>query len=167
MVVERGDRMPWYDGPALLHLLESIDIETDLNFHDFRFPVQWVCRRVGTAHGDFRGYMGRIESGTLQAGDPVRILPSGRSSRVKQILTFDRELDYAFAPQSVTLVLQDELDVSRGDMIVKSRDDVQMAGEFTADVCWLGERPLDLRRKYLVKHGTKTVKGRISSIVSM
>ena len=158
MVVERGDHMPWYAGPTLLDLLENIEIDHDVNLEDFRFPVQWVCRPSSTEYHDFRGYTGRIESGMVKAGDPITILPSGRSSRIKQIFTYDGPLGRAFVPQSVTLLLEDDLDVSRGDMFVKNRDDVQVANEFNADICWLSEQPLDMRRKYLVKHTAKTVK---------
>ena len=158
MVVERSESMPWYDGPTLLDLLESIEIDRDENLDDFRFPVQWVCRPGTVEDHDFRGYMGRIESGTVKAGDAVTVLPSGRSSRVKRIVTFDGELRHAFAPQSVTLLLEDDLDVSRGDMIVKDPDSVSVTNEYSADICWLSEQPLDTRRKYLVKHATKTVK---------
>jgi sulfate adenylyltransferase subunit 1 len=158
MVVERGDHMPWYAGPTLLDLLENIEIDHDVNLEDFRFPVQWVCRPSSTEYHDFRGYTGRIESGMVKAGDPITILPSGRSSRIKQIFTYDGPLGRAFTPQSVTLLLEDDLDVSRGDMFVKNRDDVQVANEFNADICWLSEQPLDMRRKYLVKHTAKTVK---------
>ena len=158
MVVERSDNMPWYDGPTLLDLLENIEIDRDENLDDFRFAVQWVCRPGTGEHADFRGYMGRIGSGTIRAGDAVTVLPSGRSSRIKRILTFDGELRQAFAPQSVTLLLEDDLDVSRGDMLVKDRDSVAVTNEYRADICWLSEQPLDTRRKYLVKHATKTVK---------
>jgi len=154
MVVERGDNMPWYDGPALLQLIESIEIDHDVNLKDFRFPVQWVCR----SGNDFRGYMGRIESGMITIGDAIKVFPSGRSSRIKQILTHDGPLNHAIAPQSVAILLEDDLDVSRGDMIVSSVDEVQLVNEFAADICWLDQQPLDLRRKYLVKHATKTVK---------
>ena len=164
MIVERGDNMPWYDGPALLDLLETIEIDHDINFQDFRFPVQWVCRPQSTKYHDFRGYMGRIESGRVTVGDSITILPSGRASHIKQIVTYDSTLDCAFAPQSVTLLLQDDLDVSRGDIMVKNRDDAQIASEFTADICWLSEQPLDTRRKYLIKHTTKTVKAWLTRI---
>ena len=111
----------------------------------FAFPVQWVCRPGSTTHHDFRGYMGRIDSGTVKAGDAIAVLPSGRSSRVKQILSYDGPLSRAYAPQSVTLLLEDDLDVSRGDMIVNSFDAVRVANEFNADICWLSEQPLDTR----------------------
>jgi len=139
-------------------LLETIEIDHDVNREDFRFPVQWVCRPGSTAHHDFRGYMGRIDSGTVKTGDAIAVLPSGRSSRVKQILSYDGSLSRAVAPQSVTLLLEDDLDVSRGDMIVNSFDAVRVANEFNADICWLSEQPLDTRRKYLIKHATKTTK---------
>jgi len=158
MVVERSEHMPWYDGPTLLDLLENIEIAHDVNLEDFRFPVQWICRPGTDADHDFRGYMGRIESGRVRLGDQITVLPSGRSSRVRQIQTFDGTLRQAFAPQSVTLLLEDDLDVSRGDMIVKDRDSVAVTNEYSADICWLSEQPLDTRRKYLVKHTTKTVK---------
>ena len=164
MVVDRGENLPWYEGPALIELLENIDIDHDLNLDDFRFPVQWVCRPATDEHHDFRGYMGRIESGALTVGDPIAVLPSGRSSRIKQILTLEGELTRAFAPQSVTLLLEDDIDISRGDMIVRSGDSVSMASQFDADLCWLGEQPLDLRRKYAIKHTTKTAKAFISQI---
>jgi sulfate adenylyltransferase subunit 1 len=165
MVVERGENLPWYQGPALLELLETIEIDRDLNLDDFRFPVQWVCRPGTLEHQDFRGYMGRVESGTVTIGDAITVLPSGRRSRVKQILTLDGELEHAFAPQSVTLLLEDDVDISRGDMIVKNGDNVRVAKEYDADICWLGEQPLDLRRKYLVKHTSKTVKAFIPRIL--
>ncbi len=164
MVVERGGNLPWYKGPALLGLLEKIEIDYDLNFEDFRFPVQWVCRPGTLDHHDFSGYMGRIESGTVTVGDKITVVPSGRSSAVKQILVFDGERRSAFAPQSVTLLLDDEIDISRGDMIVKSDDSVRVAREYDADICWLGARALDLCRKYVIKHTTRMVKGLISRI---
>jgi sulfate adenylyltransferase subunit 1 len=164
MVVERGDNLPWYDGPVLLELLENIEIDRDVNFAGFRFPVQWVCRPGTNDHQDFRGYMGRIESGWISPGDSITVLPSGRSSRIKQILTYDGELERAFAPQSVTLRLEDDLDISRGDMIVKNHDSVRVTREIDADLCWFSERPADPRRKYLIKHTTKTVKALLSRI---
>ena len=164
MVVERGDNLPWYEGPALMDLLENIEIVHDINVDDFRFPVQWVCRPGTEEHHDFRGYAGRIESGTITLGDAVTVLPSGRSSSVKKILTLDGERDCAFAPESVTLLLEDEIDISRGDMLVKSGDAARVAKEYDADICWFSEQPLDLRRKYAIKHTTKMAKALISRI---
>jgi sulfate adenylyltransferase subunit 1 len=164
MVVERGENLPWYDGPALLELLDNIEINHDVNLDDFRFPVQWVCRPGSPEHHDFRGYAGRIESGIIHVGDRITVLPSGQSSTIKRIVTFDRELESACAPQSVTLLLEDDIDISRGDMIVKSGERVRVVKEYEANICWLGERPLDLRRKYLIKHTTKMVKALITRI---
>jgi sulfate adenylyltransferase subunit 1 len=164
MVVERGEHLPWFDGPPLLALLETIEIDHDLNIDDFRFPVQWVCRPGTLDHQDFRGYMGRVASGGVTLGEQVTVLPSGRTSAIKRILIFDGELERAFAPQSVTLLLEDDIDISRGDMIVKSSDVVRTGKEYDADICWLGEQPLDLGRKYLVKHAGKTVKAFIPRI---
>ena len=164
MVVERGENLSWYQGPALLELLENIEIDHDVNLDEFRFPVQWVCRPGTRDHHDFRGYMGRIESGSVAIGDQITALPSGRSAAIKQILTFDGGLERAAATQSVTLLLDDEIDISRGDMIIKRGDRVRVAQEYEADICWLGGEPADLRRKYLIKHTTNTVKASISTI---
>src|SRR5574340_1697205 len=120
MVVERGDNLGWYNGPTLMELLENIEIDHDLNTTDFRFPVQWVCRPQTEEFHDFRGYMGRIESGEIAVGDEITILPSGRTTHVREIVTYDGNLQRAYAPQSVALTLEDEIDISRGDMFVKS-----------------------------------------------
>ncbi|WP_394827637.1 sulfate adenylyltransferase subunit CysN [Pendulispora albinea] len=173
MVVERGDNLPWYTGPTLLGLLENLPVERDIDLAPFRFPVQLVSRPQTREHHDFRGYMGRIESGSIRIGDAVTILPQGRNSRVKGILTYDGALREAFAPQSITLMLEDEIDISRGDMIVKSESSsgvldrthrVQVAREARATVCWMGDAPLDPRRKYLMKHTTRTVHARVEGI---
>ncbi len=159
MVVKRGDNLSWYDGTPLLELLETIEIASDINTEDFRFPVQWVCRPADPAYQDFRGYMGRIESGEIRVGDSVTVLPSGLTSKVKEIAGYNARHELAFAPQSVALRIEDHIDISRGDMIVKSDNQPRVAREFDAMLCWLSEQPLDLRRKYYVKHATKTVKG--------
>ena len=158
MVVERGENLPWYQGNPLLELLENVMIDHDINTTDFRYPVQWVCRPMTPEHHDFRGYMGRIESGEIAPGDEIVILPSGRSSRVKEIVTYDGNLQYASAPKSVTLTLTDEIDISRGDMFVKPARMPRVAKEFEAILCWLSEAPLDLNRKYFIKHTTRVVK---------
>ncbi len=119
-VVEKSDAMDWYIGPTLLELLETVEIEHDVNTRDFRFPVQWVCRPQAQEYHDFRGFAGRIEAGDVSVGDEVTILPSGRSSKIKEIVTYDGHLQRAYAPQSVTLTLEDEIDISRGDMFVKA-----------------------------------------------
>jgi sulfate adenylyltransferase subunit 1 len=159
MVVDRGENLDWYKGPALLEFLEEVVIDHDVNTSDFRFPVQWVCRPQTDEHHDFRGFAGRIEAGEVSVGDAITILPSGRTSTVKEIVTYDGNLATAFAPQSVTLTLNDEIDISRGDMLVKSSAHApRVEKEFEATLCWLAEAPLDKNRKYLVKHTTRSAK---------
>ncbi|SDY96527.1 sulfate adenylyltransferase subunit CysN [Nitrosomonas sp. Nm33] len=164
MVVERGDRLTWYEGRTLMDLLENIDIEHDVNTDDFRFPVQWVSRPQTEELHDFRGYMGRIESGSIRVGDEVTILPSGLSSRIKEILLYKDSFEDVFAPQSVTLTIEDHLDISRGDMLVKTDQQPQIKKEFAAMLCWLSEQPLDSQRKYIVKHTTRMIKGMVNQI---
>jgi sulfate adenylyltransferase subunit 1 len=164
MVVERGDHLDWYQGTTLMDLLETVSIEDDINRDDFRFPVQWVCRPQTKELHDFRGYMGRIESGSIRTGDSVTVLPSGLTSRIKEILKYEGPVDEAFAPQSITLTIEDHLDISRGDLLVKSSDAPQVTKEFNAILCWLSEQPLDTARKYLIKQTTRIVKTVISRI---
>ena len=143
----------------MLELLEKIEIDHDVNTSDFRFPVQWVCRPQTGEHHDFRGFAGRIEAGEVSVGDEITMLPSGRTTRVKEIVTYDGKLQTAFAPQSVTLRLADEIDISRGDLFVRSSaHPPKVEKEFEATLCWLSETPLDVSRKYLVKHTTRTAK---------
>ncbi|MDD2914630.1 MAG: sulfate adenylyltransferase subunit CysN [Gallionella sp.] len=159
MVVEHGDNLSWYKGAPLLEFLENVVIDYDVNIADFRYPVQWVCRPQTNEYHDFRGYMGRIESGEIAVGDEITVLPSGRTSKVKEIVTYDGNLQRAYAPQSVTLTLEDEIDISRGDMFVKSSANPPIVEkEFEAMLCWLAEAPLDRNRKYIVKHTTRTAK---------
>lgn len=164
MVVERGDHLNWYQGSTLMDLLESVSIEDDINRDDFRFPVQWVCRPQTKELHDFRGYMGRIESGSIRVGDNVTLLPSGLTSRIKEILVYEGAIDEASAPQSVTLTIDDHIDISRGDMLVKAGDAPQVIKAFDAMLCWLSEQPLDPGRKYLIKQSTRMVKAVISRI---
>jgi sulfate adenylyltransferase subunit 1 len=164
MIVDRGDNMDWYQGTTLMNLLDNIVIDHDVNTTDFRYPVQWVCRPQTDEHHDFRGFMGRIEAGEIAVGDEITVLPSGRSSKVKEIVTYDGNLQHAFAPQSVTLTLEDEIDISRGDMFVNGGANPRVSKEFEAMLCWLSETPLDRNRKYLVKHTTRTAKCLFSSL---
>ncbi|HUW75416.1 MAG TPA: GTP-binding protein [Gallionella sp.] len=183
MLVDRGDNMDWYQGTTLMNLLENIVIDHDVNTTDFRYPVQWVCRVHGNDFGSditrrgglvsaetvdeangFRGFMGRIEAGEIAVGDEITVLPSGRSTRVKAIVTYDGNLQRAYAPQSVTLTLDDEIDISRGDMFVRNGVMPIVAKQFAAMLCWLSETPLDKHRKYLVKHTTRTAKCLFSAI---
>ena len=157
-VVDRSPNMPWYDGPTLLSLLETVHIASDINHADARFPVQYVIRPQSTEYHDYRGYAGRMAGGVFRRGDAVTVLPSGFSSRVKSIDTFDGPLDEAFAPSSVTLTLEDEIDISRGDMIVRPDNPPQVSQDVDVMVCWLNEKKLTPNGKYAVKHTTKDVR---------
>ena len=169
-VITRSDRTPWFDGPSLLQYLETVEVTRDLTSLPFRFPVQLVLR----PDHEFRGYAGQVVSGRIHVGDRITAWPSGRSARVNRIATFDGDLDLAFAPMSVTLTLDDEIDICRGDMLT-AVDSAQAAAsasqgaieppavgtEFEADVVWMDERPLDPGRVYLIKQATKTVTAEI------
>ncbi len=150
-VITPSERTPWFDGPPLLEYLETVEVDRDAAAKPLRFPVQLALR---PAH-DFRGYAGQIVSGTVRPGDAVIVWPSGRSSRVKRIVTFDGDLEVARAPLSVTLTLEDEIDISRGDLIAVGQP--QVGQRFHADIVWMDERPLDPARVYLLKHTTRTV----------
>jgi sulfate adenylyltransferase subunit 1 len=154
-VITRSDNTPWFEGPSLLEYLETVDIERDATSRAFRFPVQLVARPAD----DFRGYAGQIGSGVVRVGDMVTVWPADRTSRVKRIVTWDGDLDEAFAPMSVTLTLEDEIDISRGDVIAKGPTEV--GGRFDADLVWMDERPLDPKRLYLLKHGATTVSAEV------
>lgn len=151
-VVNQSERMPWYKGSTLMYLLENIHIGSDYNHIDCRFPVQYVIRPQKDEYHDYRGYAGRIAGGVFKAGDEVTVLPSGFNSKIKSIDSFDGEMDEAFAPMSVTLTLEDELDISRGDMIVRENNQPDSKQDLELMVCWLNEKPLMLRGKYAVKH---------------
>jgi sulfate adenylyltransferase subunit 1 len=164
MVVERGNNMPWYQGETLLETLENVPVESRRERSAFRFPVQLVSRPQTPELHDFRGYMGRIESGKVRVGDEIVVLPSGLSSKIREIVTFDGNLEEASAPLSVTLTIEDELDISRGDMIAHRGDAPRVAKEFDAMLCWMSETPFSPGRKYLVKHASSTVKAMISAL---
>jgi sulfate adenylyltransferase subunit 1 len=165
MVTVRGDNMPWYQGATLLETLESLEVANKIDAAPFRFPVQLVNRPQTPEWPDYRGFMGRIVSGTVKVGDEVTLLPSGKTSRIKEIVTFDGKLDEAFAPMSTTLTLDDEIDISRGDMLVHANEKPVEARDVEAMVCWMGEEPLTPRKKYLIKHTTNTVKAMVTDIV--
>ena len=159
-VVTRSRRMPWYQGPALLDHLETVPIASYSNLTSLRFPVQYVIR----PNLDFRGFAGQVASGVMRRGDALTVLPSGRTSRVKSIVTWDGELEEAFAPMSVTVCLEDEIDISRGDMLVRS-DDLPHAGRrFDATVVWMNQKPLAPNRPYLIKQATQIAQARIREI---
>jgi sulfate adenylyltransferase subunit 1 len=163
-VVEASDKMSWYKGPTLIELLESLSVYDESHEQPFRFPVQLVARHGGHLANDFRGYMGRIEAGKVKKGDKLTVQPSGVSATVKDILTLDGSLDSASVGQSVTILLEEYLDISRGDMLVAAAQPAALLKTVNADICWLSEEPLDTRRKYWLKHTTKQVAGRVSSI---
>jgi sulfate adenylyltransferase large subunit len=159
-VVHRTDAMPWYDGPSLLELLEGLPASHQSRGGTFRFPVQRVLRPDHT----FRGFSGQIASGTIRPGDPITVLPSGRTANVERIVTWDGDLEEAFAPLSVTLVLDRELDISRGDLIVATKEPATVAKSATAALVWMDQKPLELNRRYLIKHTSHTVPGFIPTI---
>ncbi len=163
-VVEKSANMPWYTGAPLLDALESTPILHDINQRDFRFPVQLVCSPQISGLPDFRGYMGRIESGHVRVGDEIVVLPSGRRSRIQDIVTYDGSLAEACVPQSVTLTLEDHIDISRGDMIVRADRQPRSERELHATLCWMSEQPLHPGGKYLIKHTTQTAKALVQAI---
>ena len=163
-VVDRSDRLAWYEGPTLIELLESLSVYDQSHAAPFRFPVQLVARHNGHEANDFRGYMGRIESGAVKVGDKLVVQPSNQSATVKEIVTFDGSLESAVAGQSVTLVLNEYVDVSRGDMLARAEQPATLLKQVTADVCWMADEPLDLRRKYWIKHGTRQTAAKIARL---
>jgi sulfate adenylyltransferase subunit 1 len=165
-VVERTATMPWYEGPALLALLESLPVERNSGAGDLRFPVQLVLRSDGHKAEDFRGYAGRVESGTVRKGDAVTVLPAQIEARVAAIRVLEGEREQAHAGESVTLVLDRDIDVSRGDTIVLAASQARVARRFTADLCWLDTEPFAPQRKYLLKHTTRTVPAKVAEIES-
>src|SRR3990172_5577910 len=164
MVVTRGENLPWYRGETLMEALEGVKVAQDLTERSLRFPVQYVCRPQRADLHDFRGYMGRIETGYVKIGDEIIVLPSGHQSRIKEIVTYDGNLQEAYAPQSVTLTLEDHIDISRGDMIVRRQEQPQVTKQFDAMLCWMSEQPMQSQRKYLIKHTTSTVKAILSEV---
>ncbi|MEX0865817.1 MAG: adenylyl-sulfate kinase, partial [Pirellulales bacterium] len=159
-VVKGGENMPWYEGPTLMHLLENVYIASDRNLQDFRYPVQFVNR----PNLNFRGYCGTIASGVVRTGDEITVLPSRKTSRIKSIVTYEGELEEAFTPLAVTLTLEDEIDVSRGDMIVRSGNVPKVGKKFDAMIVWMSDQPLVPGKEYLFKQTTKQVTGRISTM---
>ncbi len=160
-VVERSSEMPWYQGPPLLYHLEHVHIASDRNLIDVRFPVQWVIRPQGGGagreeHSDYRAYAGQVAGGIMRAGDEVVVLPGGQRSTVASIDTFDGPVEEAFPPMSVAVRLSDDIDVSRGSVLVRAHNQPTVANRFEALVCWMSEQPLQRGRRYIVKHTTRT-----------
>ncbi len=159
-VVEKSNRTPWFEGTSLLQYLETVPIDQDRNMHDFRFPVQYVLR----PNLDFRGFSGKVASGIIRKGDPIMALPSRKKSRVKSIVTYDGELEYAFCPQCVTITLEDEIDISRGEMLVKP-DNIPFIGRhLQTKLVWMDEEPMDRSKQFFLKANTNTTRATISAI---
>lgn len=159
-VVDPSTKMPWYKGPSLLHFLENVRITSDRNFTDMRYPVQYVLRPdIG-----FRGFSAAVASGIISKGDEILVLPSLKTSKVKSIITYDKELDYAFPPQSVTVTLEDEIDISRGDMLVHPDNQPRMERQFEAMLVWMDVTPMNLATQFYIKHTTNTTKARIDQV---
>ncbi|WP_300790293.1 sulfate adenylyltransferase subunit CysN [uncultured Bacteroides sp.] len=159
-VVEKSDRTPWYKGTSLLEYLETVHIGNDHNLKDFRYPVQYVLR----PNLDFRGFCGKVSSGVIHKGDEVMALPSGKKSHVKSIVTYEGEIDYAFPPMSVTITLEDEIDVSRGEMLVHPNNVPMIGRNFEAMLVWMDEEKMDMEKSFFLKHTTNTSRTRIDSI---
>lgn len=164
-VVNRSENMPWYQGAPLLHTLETLHISSDINKIDARFPVQTVIRPQREGFIDYRGYAGRIASGILRKGDEVTVLPSGLTSRIKSIDTGDGTLDEAFSPMSVSITLEDDIDISRGDMISRSNNLPTVSQEFDVMLCWLNNKAPQPRAKYTIMHASNSQKAIIKDVV--
>ncbi len=164
-VVEKSEKMPWYEGPTMLYHLETVYIGSDNNHVDARFPVQWVIRPHSDEYHDFRGYAGRVAGGVFRPGDEVVVQPSGFSTRIKTVETFDGPMSAAFAPLSCTITLEDEIDISRGDMITKVNNPPKKDQEIEAMICWFSETTkLSPNAKYYLRHTTKEVKALIKDV---
>jgi sulfate adenylyltransferase large subunit len=166
-VVERGEGMPWYDGPTLLEHLETVEVAGDRDLDHRRFPVQWVIRPISDEHHDYRGYAGQVAGGVWRAGDDVVVLPSGRRSTVAAVETADGALDVAVPGLSVTIRLADDLDVSRGDLLADPEQAPTVARGLDATVCWMAQQPLEPRTRLAIKHTTRTVRAVVDELVSV
>jgi sulfate adenylyltransferase subunit 1 len=164
-VVNRSKNMDWYQGATLLYTLETIHVSSDINKVDARFPVQTVLRPQREGFIDYRGYAGRVASGVFRVGDEVTIMPSGFLSTIKSIDTFDATLEEAYAPMSVSMTLEDDIDISRGDMIVRPNNKPEAAQDIEVMLCWLGNDRAKPRAKYTIKHTTNNQKAMIQEVV--
>lgn len=164
-VVDKSDKMPWYQGPSLLYHLETVYIGSDRNHVDARFPVQWVIRPHSDEYHDFRGYAGRVSSGVFKPGDDIVVQPSGFTSKIKAIYADEKEIDEAFSPMSVAIRLEDEIDISRGDLISKPNNPPEATQDIEAMICWFSaEAPLAIRGKYVLRHTTNEVKAMVKEV---
>lgn len=157
-VVDRSENMKWYNGPTLMYLLEHVHLSSDINHIDGRFPVQYVIRPKEDKYHDYRGYAGRVASGIFRVGDKVMVLPSGFTSTIKSIDSYNKSLEEGFAPQSITIVLNDDLDISRGDMIVRENNVPQSSQDLEMMICWFSDTPMQLNGRYILRHTTKEAK---------
>jgi sulfate adenylyltransferase subunit 1 len=164
-VVNRSSNMNWYQGAPLLHTLETIHISSDINKVDARFPVQTVLRPQNDSHRDYRGYAGRVASGIFRKGDEITVMPSGFTSKIKSIDTLNNNLEEAYAPMSVSITLEDDIDVSRGDMIVRSNNKPEATQDLEAMLCWLHNDAANPRAKYTIKHTTNDQKAMVKEVV--
>ena len=164
-IVNRSQNMTWYQGSTLLFSLENIPVANDLNHIDFRFPVQNVIRPHGEKYHDFRAYAGKVSSGIVRIGDDITVFPSMLKTKVKSIYFAEKKLEEAFAPQSVSIELEDDIDIARGDMLTKSNNQPALANEIDAMICWLGECPMYLNRKYIIQHTSRTGRCIVKEIV--
>jgi bifunctional enzyme CysN/CysC len=163
-VVERSQNMPWYEGSSLLYYLEHVHVAADRNLIDCRFPVQWVVRPMAEEYHDYRGYAGQVASGVFKVGDEITVQPSGTSSKIAVIETMDGPVEEAVPPLSVTMRLEDDIDVSRGDMICRANNHPTPTKEFEAMVCWLSDRPLQPSGRYRIKHTTRTALAKVDQL---
>ena len=163
-VVDRSENMPWYAGPSLLYHLEHVHVASDRNLIDCRFPVQWVVRPMTDEHHDYRGYAGQVASGVFKVGDEVSVQPSGKTTRIAGIDSFDGPLEEAYPPLSVTIRLEDDVDASRGDMICRVQNHPNPTREMEAMVCWMSDRPLKPGGRYRIKHTTRTALAKVDSL---
>ena len=157
-VVDRSKNMQWYEGSTLMHLLENVHIGSDENHIDCRFPVQYVIRPQSKEYPDYRGYAGRIAGGVFKAGDKIKILPSGIDSTIKSIDTYNGKIEEAFAPMSVCITLEDDIDISRGDMLVREHNQPEIGQEMDLMICWMNSKKLIVRGKYTIKHTSQTAR---------
>ena len=166
-VVAPSEKMAWYKGPTLIELLESLSVYDESHHAPFRFPVQLVARHNGHEADDFRGYMGRIEAGKVSVGDKLVVQPSGKIATVKDIVTLEGSHASAVVGQSITLLLDEHLDISRGDLLAGAGQPATLLKNVVADVCWMSDEPLDLRRKYWIKHGTRQTGAKVTKVDSI
>ncbi|NGP75916.1 sulfate adenylyltransferase subunit CysN [Balneolaceae bacterium YR4-1] len=154
-VVDKSDKMDWYDGGTLLYTLENVQVDSDYNHVDSRFPVQWVTRPQSTEYPDYRGYAGRVAGGVFKPGDEIIALPSGFTSKIDSVETFENEEDEVFSPMSITMTLENDIDISRGDMIAKPDNQPNVGQDIDLMICWLNKKPLQPGGKYAIKHTTQ------------